>query len=188
MNEMSALEQVTFDVNLPAPLRAESDNACWYAAYTVARHEKRVAQNLSERQVNCFLPMYHSVRRWKDRRKELELALFPSYVFVHIDRRNWLQVVSIPSVVCLVSSRGEPVSIPDREIDVLQRGLSPNIHVAPHPYLTAGRRVRVRSGALTGAEGILVRRKDNFLLVLAVELLMRSLAVELDEVDVEPLT
>lgn len=165
-----------------------SEGVSWYAAYTRARHEKRVAQNLAERQVNCFLPVYRSLRRWKDRRKQLELALFPSYVFVRIAHENWLQVLKVPSVVSLVSCNGQPVPIPDDEINVLQRGLGGNIHVEPHPYLTAGRRARVKNGPLTGAQGILVRRKNNLRLVLSVELLMRSLAVELDEEDLEPLT
>jgi transcription antitermination factor NusG len=166
---------------------SHSDNVSWYAAYTLARHEKRVAQNLAERELNCFLPVYRSLRRWKDRRKELELALFPSYVFVRIEQKNWLEVLKVPSVVNLVSCSGQPVPIPDDEINVLQRGLGSNIHVEPHPYLTAGRRARVKNGPLTGAEGIVVRRKNNVRLVLSVELLMRSLAVELDEVDLEPL-
>ena len=174
-------------MNSSALVRDQADSAKWYAAYTLSRHEKRVAQNLTERQVNCFLPMYRSVRCWKDRRKELELALFPSYVFVRIADKNWLQVLKVPSVVSLVSCNGQPVPIPDLEISTLKRGLGSNIQVAPHPYLTAGRRVRVRNGPLIGAEGILVRRKDNVRFVLSVELLMRSLAVELDEVDLEPL-
>src|SRR5258708_2778745 len=80
----------------PAP---DQDSVCWYAAYTWVHHEKRVAQQLTERRVDCFLPLYRSIRRWKDRRKELELALFPGYVFVRIALRDRLRVLQLPSVV-----------------------------------------------------------------------------------------
>src|SRR6267142_1304998 len=87
-------------------LAPAGDSICWYAAYTWAHHERRVAQELAERGVQCFLPTYRSLRRWKDRRRELELALFPGYVFVRITLRDRLCVLQLPSVVHLVGSRG----------------------------------------------------------------------------------
>src|SRR5438309_6986527 len=80
--------------------------ANWYALYTCPRHEKRVAEQIEQRQVTCFLPLYRSVRRWKDRRKELELALFPGYVFVHISLRDRLQVLQLPGLAHFVSFHG----------------------------------------------------------------------------------
>lgn len=159
----------------------------WYAAYTRVRHEKSVARQLADRQVDCFLPVYRSLRRWKDRRKELELALFPGYVFVHIAQRAQLAVLQVPSVVSLVNFQGRPAPIPNTEIESLRRGLSGQARVEPHPYLTIGRRVRITHGPLAGAEGLLDRRKDSFRVVLSINLLMRSVSVEVDESEIEPI-
>jgi transcription antitermination factor NusG len=172
---------------------AVEESARWYAAYTSSRHEKRVAQQLEERRISCFLPLYHSVRRWKDRRKQLDLPLFPGYVFVQIPLKDRLRVLDLAGVAAIVSFNGKPAPVPDDEIEFLQKGLHSHAGLQPHPYLTTGRRVRIRSGAMAGLEGILVRRKDKdkdrgaLRLVLSVDLLMRSVAVEVDEADVEPL-
>ncbi len=157
----------------------------WYAAYTHPRHEKRVAQQMEGNRIQCFLPVYKSVRRWKDRRKQLELPLFPGYVFVRIALRDRLQVLQLPGVVHLVSFNGKPAVLADSEIESL-RGLTQNYGVEPHPYLKAGRRVRVHSGPMAGVEGILVRRKEKFRVVLSIHLIQRSVAVEVDETEVEP--
>jgi transcription antitermination factor NusG len=158
----------------------------WYALYTCARHEKQVARQIEQRHISCFLPVYRSVRRWKDRRKELELALFPSYVFVHIALKDRLKVLQVASAVRFVSFNGHPAPLPEADMESLMSGLSRGVRAEPHPYLTAGRRVRVRSGPLSGAEGILVRRKDKFRVVLSLDLIMRAVAVEVDEADIEP--
>ena len=158
----------------------------WYATHVYSRQEKQVVSQLQERNVDCFLPVYRSVRRWKDRRKELDLALFPGYVFVHMDLKDRLRVLQLPSVVRFVSFGGHPAPLPDAEIEALSNGLASGIRAEPHPYLKVGQRVRVRSGPMVGAQGILVRRKDRFRLVLSIDLIMRSVAVEVDEADVEP--
>ncbi len=160
----------------------------WYALYTCPRHEKCVAQQIEQRSISCFLPLYHSVRRWKDRRKVLELALFPGYVFVHLALQDRFRVLQLPSAVRLVSFNGQPAVLPDAEIDGLRRQLSSGIRVEPHPYLRVGRRVRVRGGPMEGLEGVIVRRKDRCRLVFSLDLIMRSVAVEVDESDVEPVT
>jgi transcription antitermination factor NusG len=164
-----------------APLQSH-----WYAAHVCSRHEKQVARQLEERRVSCFLPVYRSVRRWKDRRKELDLVLFPGYVFVHLDLKDRLRVLQVPSVVRFVSFRGHPAPLPDSEIEALSNGLAGGVRAEPHPYLKVGRHVRVKYGPLAGAQGILVRRKDKFRVVLSIDLIMRSVAVEVDEADVEP--
>jgi transcription antitermination factor NusG len=169
---------------------AHSDKAAeghWYALYTCPRHEKRVAEQIEQRSISCFLPVYRSVRRWKDRRKELELALFPGYVFVRIDLKDRLRVLQLASVVRFVSFNGHPVSLPDGEVESLMNGLASGVCAEPHPYLTIGRRVRVRYGPMAGMQGILVRRKEGFRLVLSIDLIMRSVMLEVDEADVEPL-
>ena len=157
----------------------------WYALYTCARHEKHVAEQIKRRSFSCFLPLYRSVRRWKDRRKELDLALFPGYVFVQMEFEKRLQVLQLPGVVRLVSFNGQPAVLPTEEIEELQTRLSAGFKMEPHPYLRAGRRVRVRSGAMQGLEGIVVRRKDRCRVVFSIDLIMRSVAVEVDEADLE---
>jgi len=157
----------------------------WYALYTCPRHEKRVAEQIEQRSISCFLPVYRSVRRWKDRRKELELALFPGYVFVRMALGNKLRVLELPGAVRLVSFNGKPAAIPAEEIEVLRDRLSGGRSIEPHPYLRTGRRVRVRHGAMAGLEGIIVRRKDRCRVVFSIDLIMRSVAVEVDEADLE---
>jgi transcription antitermination factor NusG len=155
----------------------------WYALYTYPRHEKVVAQQIERHSFRCFFPVYRSVRRWKDRRKELELALFPGYVFVRMALENRLQVLQLPGVVRLVSFNGQPAVLPDYEIEALRNRLSGSAKIEPHPYLRAGRRVRVRRGPMFGLEGIVVRRKDCCRVVFSIDLILRSVAVEIDEAD-----
>ena len=158
----------------------------WYALYTCPRHEKRVAEQIKQRRISCFLPPYRAVQRWKDRRKELELALFPGYVFVRIALRDRLRVLQLTGAVRFVSFNGHPAPLPDAEIDALMNALASGVRARPHPYLTVGRRVRIRYGPLARSQGILVRRKDRFRVVLSLDLLRRSVDVEVDESDVEP--
>lgn len=162
------------------------DHPEWYAVYANVRHEKRVKEYLDGRMVECYLPSYRSVRRWQDRRKEVELPLFPGYLFVRIAYRSRLQVLTAPGVVQIVSFDGKPAPVRQDEIEALRQALSRNAHCEPHPYLKVGRRVRVRSGPLSGVEGILMRRKERFRLILSIDLIMRSIATEVDEADVEP--
>jgi transcription termination/antitermination protein NusG len=159
----------------------------WYVAYTCAQHEKRVAEQLAERDVEHFLPLYATLHRWKDRRVWLDLPLFPGYVFVRLALQDRLRVLQVPSVVRLVGFGGWPTGLPDEQVEALRAGLSGSLRAEPHPFLTVGRRVRVRRGPLQGAEGILVRKKNIFRMVLSLELIMRSVSIEVDAADVEPL-
>ena len=159
----------------------------WYAAYTCANHEKRVAQQLEQRRIRSFLPTYQSVRRWKDRRKVLQLPLFPSYVFVQMNPKNRLDLLRLPGVMGLVCFRGRPAPVESIEIENLQRGLKNNSAVHSHPYLKAGRKVRIRSGSMAGVEGVLVRKRDCTRIVLSISLLQRSVSVDIDEADIEPI-
>src|ERR1700690_825979 len=126
----------------------------WYATYTCANHEKRVAEQLNERSIENFLPLYDSVRRWKDRRVELQLPLFPGYVFVHLALRDRLRVLQVPGVAKLVSFNGTPVALPQEEIEALRSSLAGGLRAEPHPYMKAGRRARVTAGPLKGLQGI----------------------------------
>jgi len=162
-------------------------NSAWWAIYTRHQHEKTVEEILRAKGFEVFLPLYESVRKWKDRRKLLSLPLFPCYVFVRggLDRR--IQVVTTPGVH-MVLTRGEKVAmIPDGEIEAIRRTVEGPFRVEPHPFLRCGERVRVIRGSLEGVEGVLVRKKNLFRLVLSVEMLAQSVAVEIDASDVIPL-
>ncbi len=159
--------------------------AQWYAAYTCARHERLVSRQLEDRGIEAFLPLYRSIRRWKDRRKELELPLFPGYVFVRVARQERLRVLQIPSVVHFVGSHNGPIPLENTEIQRLRDGLENGIHAEPHPYLKIGDRMRVKCGPLAGMEGILLRKKDSLRIVLSLDLLMRSIAVEVEAADLQ---
>src|SRR2546422_7581670 len=126
-------------------LPRSSLEARWYAAYTCANHEKHVAAELGAREVEHFLPLYSSVRRWRDRRVTLDLPLFPGYVFVRLALRDRLSVVQIPSVVRLVGFNGLPAALPDRDMEIMRSGLSQSL-AEPHPFLAVGRRIRITVG------------------------------------------
>src|SRR5215471_1626805 len=165
--------------------RADAAGLRWFAVYTSARHEKTVARQLEDRCIERFLPLYRSSRRWKDRRKLVELALFPSYVFVRIEARDKLRVLQVPGVVSLVTFNGQLAALPEQEINALRSGLDRGVYAEPCPYLRVGRRVRVAAGPLAGAEGILVKKKEKCRVVISLDVLMRSVAVEVDSTDVE---
>jgi transcription antitermination factor NusG len=176
-----AIEQT----NAPQLWNAVDSQPLWYAAYTCANHEKKAATEISLRGVESFVPVYHSVRRWSDRRVELEMPLFPGYVFVHLGLPDRQKVVQVPGVVRLVGFGGVPAALPDEQIEILRTGLNRRLRAEPHPYLTVGRRVRLKSGPLAGIQGILLRRKGNFRVVISIELIQRALVVDADSADVE---
>jgi transcription antitermination factor NusG len=157
----------------------------WHVAHTCANHEKRVSHQLLQRSVEHFLPLYDSVRRWKDRRMSLQLPLFPGYVFVRLALRDRLKVLQVHGVARLISFNGQPAVLPDGEIEFLRTSLRAQLGAEPHPYLTVGRRVRIKRGPLVGVEGILVRKKSTLRVVLSIDLIMRSASVEVDASDLE---
>lgn len=157
----------------------------WYAIYTRHQHEKMVAQILTSKGFDTFLPLYSAIHNWKDRTKALSLPLFPCYVFLKggIERR--LQIVTTPGIYGLVSSAGQPAAIPDVEIEAIRRVVESGTRVEAHPYLKCGNRVRVKCGPLSGIEGILVRKKNISRLVLSVEILGTAAAIEVAAFQVE---
>jgi transcription antitermination factor NusG len=168
---------------LPLMAQAEVENCVpkWYAAYTSANHEKRVAGELGRRSMECYLPLYGSVRRWKDRRVRLELPLFPGYVFVRVALRNRLQVLQVPGVARLVGFDGRPAAVPNEDIEAIRTCLAGDHPLLPHRYLQRGQRVRVLSGPLAGLTGVVVRQKKRTRLVISFDLLMRSVAVDVGD-------
>lgn len=158
----------------------------WFAVYTTPRHEKHVSDMLTEHQIETFLPLYRSTRQWKKSRPvDLELPLFPAYVFVRIARRARGAVLGTPGVLSIVGSAREPWPLPDFEIDALRSGIHER-KFEPHPYLIVGERVRIKAGVMTGVEGVLVRKKNDLRVVLSLDSIMQSVAVEVDADDIEP--
>jgi transcription antitermination factor NusG len=157
----------------------------WFAAYTIPRHEKHVHELLTERGVENFLPLYRATRQWKKSRPVvLDLPLFPTYVFVRIAQMARGTVLGMPGVVSIVGAPNKPWPLPDSEMEGLRLGIQTH-KMEPHPYLNFGERVRIRSGLMTGVEGILVRKKNEFRVVLTIDTIMRSVAVEVGVDDVE---
>jgi transcription antitermination factor NusG len=156
----------------------------WYAAYTRSHHEKRVAAQLHTRRIEHFLPLYETVRKWKDRRKRLEFPLFPGYIFVRIALQERLRVLVAPGVVRLVGFDHRPAALHDEEIETMRTVLVRGLHSEPHPYLSVGRRVRIMRGALQGLQGVLIRKKGRVRLVLSLDLIRQSAMIELDSADV----
>ncbi len=172
--------------SLPAGFATPDAQPRWYALHTCSRHEKRVYDQLSAKSIESFLPLYSSQRRWKDRKVALDLPLFPGYMFVHVPFAERLRVLQLPGAVKLVSARGQALPIDDSEIENLRRGLAAGGRAEPHPFLAVGHQVRIIAGPFAGATGILLRKKDDFRVVLSVNLIMRSVAIEVDTCDVEP--
>lgn len=183
--ENVALGSVTGTVDYP--MRIPIADRSWYAVSVHPRHEKQIAQMCQARGVDYLLPLYSSLRRWKDRRKRLDMVLFPGYIFVNLALSERLRVLVLPGVARFVSFRGQPSVVPEHEIKALGLGTASGLSLQPHPYLQEGRFVRVRNGPMAGVEGILVRRKDRFRVVISINLIKRSVAAEVDVGDIEPL-
>lgn len=158
----------------------------WWAIYTRHQHEKAVAQVLATKGFDVFLPLYDSVRRWKDRSKMLSLPLFPCYVFVRGGMNRRLHVLTTPGVHTILYNGDRIATIPKGEIEAIQKAVHSPCRVEPHPFLRCGETVRVIRGSLEGVKGVLVRKKSLYRLVLSVDMLAQSVAVEIDAVDVEP--
>jgi transcription antitermination factor NusG len=167
--------------------QAHGAPAQWYAAYTRSRHEKVVAEALQQRTVEHFLPLYETVRKWKNGRFKVQLPLFPGYLFVHIALRDRLRVLQVPGVVRLIGFNGVPAPLPQVELEIIRSALSTGVEAAPHPYLRVGQRVRITSGPMEGLQGILLRRRGRPRVVVSVDLIMRSVALDIDAAQVEPL-
>ena len=157
----------------------------WYVLYTRHQHEKLTAEILSNKGFEVFLPLYTALHTWKDRKKELSLPLFPCYVFLLGGLERRLDILTTPGVCSFVGINGRPATVPSEEIDAIRRATETSLRMEPYPFLQHGERVRVKSGPFEGIEGILTLKKNVYRLVLTVELLGKSAAVELDRSMVE---
>lgn len=160
----------------------------WYAIRTAAGREKAVSAQLQNKGFEEFLPLYKSKRQWSDRTKELEFPLFPGYLFCRFDFSNRLPILVTPGVKLIVGYGKIPAPVSDGEIESLHRAIRSGAEATPWPYLSVGQRVRVREGSMAGVEGILLQVKNSWRIVLSVDLLRRSVAVELDRGAISPVS
>jgi transcriptional antiterminator NusG len=192
MRKMTLHQEQLFSPSrtVPAELCEHTANAAelrrWFAVFTRSHHEKRVALDLTERGIQSFLPLYQAVHQWTNHRKAaLDLPLFPNYLFVHIAPRERIRTLGVSGIVSMVSKGKVPVPLPDAEIELLRTGLHLR-NFEPHPYLAVGVKARIAAGPLAGMEGIVVRKKSGLRVVLTVNLIMQSVAVEVAADELEP--
>jgi transcription antitermination factor NusG len=159
----------------------------WFAVHTRYQHEQVVATSLLNKGLQVFFPSYEAIHRWSDRNKRVTLPLFPGYLFFANEIERKSQIISTPGVNGIVEIGKVPAEIPHSEITAIRQMVESKLRVEPHPFLNEGDRVRILAGALQGLEGIVLRKKDAVRLVLSIELLGRSAAVEIDGCVVERL-
>jgi len=153
----------------------------------MARHEKRIAGLFEEKQVCTFLPLLQQFHRWSDRRSKVEVPMFSCYAFVRIAQtaEERLKVLGTPGVLGFVGSERQGTPIPAEQIESLRTAIREKIPCLPHPYVSAGSRVRIRGGSMDGVEGILVRQGGDQSLIVSVELLHRSISIRVEGYDIE---
>ena len=152
----------------------------WFAVRAKTTHEKRVATLFAQKGYEWFLPLYQARRRWSDRVKQVELPLFPGYVFCKFVMDERMSILTTPSVLGIAGIGPMPLPVNEREMDAIRRVVGTGMELTPEPFLEAGRRVRINGGSLEGLEGMIqsVRRRDR--LILSISLLQRSIAVDID--------
>jgi transcriptional antiterminator RfaH len=163
-----------------------STGAQWFALRTASGREKAISALLQQKGYEDFLPVYRIRRKWSDRMKEVELPLFPGYLFCRFSAANRLPVLVTPGVQRIVGYGRTPVPVKEEEIEVLRKVVASGVSAVPCPYLELGQRVEICEGSLTGVHGILLQIKNSWRIVLSVELLRRSVAVEVDRAAVKP--
>jgi transcription antitermination factor NusG len=161
----------------------------WFAVHTYAKHEKNVTAQLRQRQVTVFTPTLRQCRVWSDRKKVIDVPLFPCYVFVQaVEWRDVHRaVITVPGVLGWVGSGRQPLAIPQCEVEAVRAITDERVCASPYPFLKVGQRVRVRGGCLDGVEGIFMARGNDNRLIVSVDLIQQSAAVSLDGYQVVPI-
>ncbi len=168
--------------------QAEDSGHKWFAIYVKSRHEFQAFERLNLKGIEAFLPTVERLRKWKDRKKMVTFPLFPGYLFVHIPKsvNDILSVLKVNGVVRFIGKeQNNPDSIPDEQIMSLKRLVESKETLDPYPYLKEGQTVRIRRGALSGVEGILIEKLGQHMLVLSVDILRQGVAVRVDASDVD---
>jgi transcription antitermination factor NusG len=184
---MGAVSQI-LQATSPAPLLEPEQVERWYALHTKARHERVVEQRLQQKGVTTYLPMVTEVHRWSDRKKKVQLPVFSCYLFAKLaaTKVDRLRVLCVDGVFSFVGPGGEGTPIPDEQIDAVRALVEGGLRCSSHPFLKIGQRVRVKSGALDGLEGILIDRNGDSTLVISIDAIQRSLSVRVEGYEVEP--
>lgn len=159
----------------------------WYALHVRTRFEKVVARNLQGKGYEEFLPLYRRVNRWSDRVKEIELPLFPGYVFCRFNPHDRLPILTVPGVNAVVGIGKNLMPVDEAELEAVRAVLKSEAYCEPWPYLEVGQRVQVEYGPLAGTQGIVTMVKNTYRLVISVNMLQRSVAVEIDRDCLKPL-
>jgi transcriptional antiterminator NusG len=165
--------------------------AAWYAVYAQVRHEGKVYSRLLAKSLECLFPQMERWSRRRDRRKKIQVPIFPGYLFVHtcLDSHQHVRILQTPGVVSLVRNKDGPLPVPESQINSLKTLLGGKDVLTSHPYLKAGMYVRVVNGPLCGCEGILIRKRSGrSRLVVAIDIIQQAVCVELNEEDVEPVS
>jgi transcriptional antiterminator NusG len=159
----------------------------WYAIQTRSRHEKVVRDQLDAKSITHLLPLWRKRSIWKDRVKFVDVPLFSGYIFGYFALQDRITVLETVGVARLVGINGKAVPIPDEQIAAVRTLMEHRLPCSPYPYLVEGMRVRIKSGLLAGAEGILIAKKQRHRLVISVDLIQQAVAVDVDSAEVEPL-
>jgi transcription antitermination factor NusG len=169
------------------PIAVPAGDRYWHAVFTVPQHEKSVVKHLDLREIESFLPVYETVRVWKNRqRMKLTLPLFPTYLFVHINFSERGKVLQSPGVLQIVGSKRGCSYLPDSEVEFLRSGFCRQ-RIEPYRDLVVGEKVRIKGGVMQGLQGTLVRKSESMRFVLTVELINQHAAVQVDAGDLEPI-
>jgi transcription antitermination factor NusG len=159
----------------------------WYALHTRSRHEKVARDQLTAKGITNLLPTWRKRSVWKDRVKMIEEPLFRGYMFGYFALQKKLDVLQSVGIVNIVGVNGKAIPVPEEQIQAVKTMVEQRMAYDPHPFLKEGMRVRVKHGVLAGAEGILLTKKHNYRLVISVDLIQQSVAVDIDSAAVEPL-
>ena len=157
----------------------------WYAVYTIVRHEKAANSALIEKDIETFLPLREVISQWKDRRKKVLLPLFPGYLFIKSTLEDRLIILKTPGIVRILGVTGSPIPIPDEQVDAIKKLIESKLPIDPYPYYNEGKMVVVVNGPLQGVVGRILKKRASNKLILSVDLIKRSVSVEVKAEDVE---
>ena len=177
-----------YDLTYPDERSEPLTNKDWYAVYTVVRHEKKVDSKLSSMNIETFLPLREVLTKWKDRRKRVKLPLFPGYIFVRMfenDAQMLLRILNTKGVVRILSTNGSYETVPNEQIDSIRCLIDKNVEYDPYEYLAKGKEVVVVNGPLQGVHGKILGRKGKNRLIVSIDIIKRSVSVNVDPYDIE---
>ena len=175
-----AIQTLATEEGTAAPVR-------WYALHVRSRHERVVENSLTEKGFGVLFPFYRAKRKRLDRIVEIDLPLFPGYMFCSLDVTKLLPVLKTPGVVAVIGSANRPEPVEEHEIASIQTFMRCGRPLQPWPFLRIGQRIRIQAGPLAGAEGIFLRTKNECRLIASIPLLQRAIAVEIEQDSVEPI-